>query len=365
MQKIVEISEHDGIVAQEGVDLVLLKKSRLINFIEPFIVYGLALAIIWISGLDESLIWMYLALGILVLWILFVSPWWHFFKLKEKDLFLAPEKRNFWFWFFECRGLGSVKYYFQRDASGKPGFVRHWDAIMRMLLLWDVLFLALPFAFEKEYNEIIMNLFGNVSTLTRLGAILIAIVVADIILVIFIFPVMMRLDNFMSGWNIHLKWMTLVGVTFVVIFNMFFQVFWLDLQELPAAYAMKGDPPYLRLDQFNIIDFLGQMAGYVAWGWLQQLLFLSIFSTQFARAFDLKKDPKGVYLAAFFSALFFGLIHLPNFWLSIMTWTAGFFWAMVFMKNRNLMIMGVSHGLLGTLGNKLLPISYNVGPNSV
>jgi hypothetical protein len=363
--KEIKVSKDDGIIVQNpNIDPRELKKVRLINFIEPFIVYGLALIIIWVSQLDEDLWWMWVTLGILVLWMLIISPWVHYEKLNEKNIFLRPEQQNFWFWFFECRGMGSVKKYYQRDENGKPGFLKYKDSILKIVLIMDLLILCVPYAFEKEYDEIMVDLFGNASTLTRLGGSIILLIAADIGLVFFMFPLMLRLDNLKESFSL-LVWLAVVGIPFVIILNQFFQIFYEDLLFLEGAQGMKGDPPYDRLDQFNLLDFGGQMTGYVFWGWAQQLLFLSIFSTNFCRSFDLEKKPKAPYIAAGFSAFFFGLIHLPNFWLSIITWGAGFFWSLHFMENRNLFIFGMSHGLLGTLGNKLLPISYNVGPNSV
>lgn len=363
-----QVSNDDGLTVQGEVCPAHLKRVRLINFLEPFIVYGLILAIIWISELDKKTIWMYIILGIILIWMLFISPWWHYEKLNEKEIFLRPEQRNLGFWYFESRGLGSIKKYYQKDENGQRGFIKHWRSIKKAVILWDIMLFAVPYAFEKEFNEVIMDMFGNTSTLTRLGGMLIAIALADIIMIFIAFPVMLRLDNFEESWKEQFPLMILLGIPMIVIFNLFFQIFWEDLLlgvGTKGTFGMKGDDPFTRLDQFNVLDYLGQWVGYVAWGWLQQLLFLSIFSTNFCRAFDLKKDKKAPYIAAFCSAIFFGLIHIPNFWLTILAWIAGFLWALLFMKTRNLMVMGVAHGMLGTFGNKLLPISYNVGPNAI
>jgi membrane protease YdiL (CAAX protease family) len=366
--KRIQVSENDGLIVQNEVNPQVLRKIRLINFIEPFIAYGLVLAVIWISMLDMDALWMYIAFGVILLWVLFVSPWVHYEKLNEKEIFLKPEQRNFWFWFFECRGLGSPKKYFQKDESGKPGFVLHAKMLGKMTILWDILFGSAAIEWNQEYVEILGKINLPTTPPVQIGMGLLALLIIDVVLWFIVYPIFIRLDNFESGWNNQLRQLTLIGIPLVVIFNGFFQMFYpqlLDLFGTTGAFGMRGAPPLDRLRDLNIISYFAQWSGYVAWGWLQQLLFLSIFSTQFCRAFDLKNTDWGVYAAAAFSSLFFGLIHLPNFWLSIMTWSAGFCWAIAFMKCRNLMIMGVSHGMLGTLGNKLLPISYNVGPSSV
>ena len=364
----IEVSQNDGIVVQNDVDPLRLRKIRIINFIEPIITYGLILLVMWVSELDEDLWWMWASFGILLLWVLLLSPIWHYYGLNEKEIFLLPEQRNFWFWLFECRGLGSLKKFYQRGSDGKRGFQKYWNEIKTMTILWDILAIGALICFNQDYREILLDLINNDSTIVQIGMGIAVLIIADIVVIFIAYPFMMRLDNFASGWKNQLKTLTMLGIPFVFIFNLIFQVFYPSFVEIfgtTGAFGMRGADPFTRLSGFLLFDFLGQWAGYVAWGWLQQLLFLSIFSTQFCRAFDLKKDPKGVYLAALCSAIFFGLIHLPNFWLSILTWTAGFLWAIAFMKCRNLMILGVSHGMLGTLGNKLLPISYNVGPSSI
>src|SRR6056297_1458862 len=145
------------------VDKDQIKRVRLINLLEPFIVYGITLATVWGTGMDESNPFLYPILGILVIWILFVSPWWHYEKLNEKEIFLYPDQRNLGFWYLECRGLGSPKKYWQKDEDGVRGFVKHKDAIIKMLVLWDICILTIPYAFEGDYQEIILDLFGSAS----------------------------------------------------------------------------------------------------------------------------------------------------------------------------------------------------------
>ena len=370
MQDFTKVVQNEGITIIENCEVSPkeIQRVQLINLIEPFVAYGIILAIMWITGLDEDNIFMYIGFSIMLLWILVVSPWWHYEKLNEKNIFLPPERRNLGFWFFEARGLGSIKKYYQKTESGKPGFIHYKKAIFRMLLVWDLAIMCVPYAFENDYQEIIGDFLGGTSFLYQILGMLILLPLVDVVLVFLLFPVLMRLDNFNEGWDTQLRFLVQLGVPLVIVFNLFFQGFYDDFLTLvgtDGAFGMKGDTPFDRLDQFNILDAGGQMAGYFLWGWVQQLLFLSIFSSNFSRAFDLKNNPKQVYTAALLSASFFGLIHLPNFWLSILTWIAGYLWALTFMQCRNLMIMGVSHGMLGTLGNKLLPISYNVGPSSI
>ena len=272
----------DGISVIEEckVDKEQVKKVRRINLIEPFVVYAIALAIVWGTGMDEDNPFLYPSLGVLVFWILFVSPYWHYEKLNEKEIYLRPEQRNLGYWYLECRGLGSPIQYYKKDENGVRGFVKHKDAIGRMLVLWDVLILCLPFAFQDDYAEIVISIFGTATPGYQLLAMVILLIAADIVMVLVMFPIMMRLDNFIEGWDNQLKTSLKVGIPLVFVLNLFFIIFWEDLLVsvgTEGAFGMKGDDPFTRILEFNIFALGGRIAGYVAWGFLQQLLFLSVF----------------------------------------------------------------------------------------
>jgi hypothetical protein len=371
MSKNANVIEHnDGIcvIETERIDPALLKKVQIINLIEPIITYAIIIAVMWITRLEETP-FLYGTYGVLLIWLLIVSPYWHFKVLKENEIFLDGANRNLGFWMMEARGFGSpIRYYKGREGE-KPWIVEYRNEIKWIVIILDILFWGAMVTFAQEYGEILSKLGLEPTPLVRIGIGILLLIAVDLLLIFVLFPFMLRLDNFRSGIE-GLKFITIFGLILIVVFNGFFQVFWETLIDLfgyggDNSFAMRGDPPEQRLRELEIFAVLGQWAGYVFWGFLQQMLFLSIFSTQFSRAFNIRKNPKSIHAVALLSATFFCIIHLPNFWLSFFTFLAGYLWSIFFMKNRNLFIMGFSHGMLGTLGNKLLPISYNVGPSSV
>ena len=367
--KATQIEHNDGIcvINEENVDPKLLKKVQLINLLEPIVVYAIIIAVMWVTKLEIGpfLLTTYI---ILLVWMIIVSPFLHYKYLKENEIFLEGENRNLGFYMMEARGFGSPKRYYKGREGEEPWIKSNLKDILIILLIIDILFWGAMVTFAKEYSDILQNMGLEPTPLVKIGMGAVAIIVADLILVFVLFPFMIRFDNFKEGLK-GLKSITIIGIIMILAFNGFFQIFYDTLVNTFGVdgdvLAMRGNPPEMRLRELEIFAVFGQWAGYVFWGFLQQILFLSLFSTQFARAFNIRKNPSLMYVVSAISASFFCIIHLPNVWLSMFTYAAGFMWSILFMKNRNLFILGFSHGMLGTLANQLLPISFNVGPTAV
>lgn len=348
-------AKHSGLVPIEDADEKKVKIARIWNFLEPIITYAITLIVVWVSMLDESLLWMWVSLGSLLIWLLIISPMVHY--AYERDIFLKKEDRNIWFYFFDCRGLGSARrYYFSVDGE-KPHIKKYSKEIIITLAVMAVIFILALVEFTDDYGEILVDLGLNPTTGTKIlvAAILLPVMMA--ILAFLAFPVMVRFETYKKGLK-QVIWTFVMGIPMILIFTLLFYVF-PDLPWLDAGHSVVE-----KLSEFTFLGYVGQFAGYIFWGYLQQLLFLSIFSTMFSRAFDIRTK-RGKLLAALFSSIFFGLIHLPEFWLSLFTWIAGFLWSLIFMKSKNLWVMGISHGALATLLNKMTPVPFTVGPTSI
>ena len=81
-------------------------------------------------------------------------------------------------------------------------------------------------------------------------------------------------------------------------------------------------------------------------------------------------------MVAILNGSFFGLLHIPSWYLLAVTWFLGIFLSYVFMedKNRNLVALGFIHGVLGSMLGWLfssseaeggLDIEMSVGPWNV
>jgi hypothetical protein len=100
------------------------------------------------------------------------------------------------------------------------------------------------------------------------------------------------------------------------------------------------------------------LALYCFWGLFQQYLLNGYFLNRFV-----KISPA---FAPLIAAIAFSAIHTPNWFLIIVTFFAGFVCAKIYLKFRNLYVLGLAHGVIGFLLYLCVPdtISHHlyVGP---
>lgn len=178
------------------------------------------------------------------------------------------------------------------------------------------------------------------------------------------FPFMLRLDNFTKCLRFIAAFL-LGGFIFILLFNLFFQVVLEPFRGALESWhfiRLRGAPAGERLavlaDPFAIG---GQWAGYVTWGWVQQLIFAGYFGVLFSRAFPVDTSRWELTKACLCTATAFCLVHLPNVWLMAFTFMGGFLGTFFFLQTHNLFALGLSQGFSGSLLNKLTPINFSVG----
>lgn len=110
----------------------------------------------------------------------------------------------------------------------------------------------------------------------------------------------------------------------------------------------------------------GVLVGYCAWGLVQQWALCGYFFNRLAYAFGAVRG--GSWLAALAAAACFAAAHLPNAYLVGPTFVLGFLCALGYRKYRNLVFLGLAHGVLGTLLVLLvasaLPQGLRTGPGA-
>ncbi len=85
---------------------------------------------------------------------------------------------------------------------------------------------------------------------------------------------------------------------------------------------------------------------YPVWGTVQQFLMIGLVAgnlKDFKNA-QIKKGP-----VVLLSATMFSIVHYPDIWLLIGTFTLGLFYGYVYLKSKNLYVLGIFHGWLGAL----------------
>ena len=83
---------------------------------------------------------------------------------------------------------------------------------------------------------------------------------------------------------------------------------------------------------------------YPLWGTIQQYLLIALTAGNL-QGLKGQKLNKGVIILL--SALLFGFIHYPYTWLMIATFILALFYGWIYLKDRNLYVLGLFHGWLG------------------
>lgn len=85
---------------------------------------------------------------------------------------------------------------------------------------------------------------------------------------------------------------------------------------------------------------------YPVWGTIQQFLVIGLVAGNLK---DLKGYKLPDVLIIFTTALLFGLLHYPFYWLIAGTFALALFYGFVYLRARNVFVMGIFHGWLGGL----------------
>ena len=80
---------------------------------------------------------------------------------------------------------------------------------------------------------------------------------------------------------------------------------------------------------------------YPLWGIIQQFLLIGLTGGNLQ---ELKVNKAAAIMIA---ALLFGIIHYPFMWLALATFLLAIFYGMIYLKERNLYVLGIFHGWLG------------------
>ena len=83
---------------------------------------------------------------------------------------------------------------------------------------------------------------------------------------------------------------------------------------------------------------------YPLWGTIQQFLLIALTAGNLQ---DLKGQKLSKGTIILLSALLFGFIHYPYTWLMIATFILAIFYGWIYLKERNLYVLGLFHGWLG------------------
>lgn len=101
------------------------------------------------------------------------------------------------------------------------------------------------------------------------------------------------------------------------------------------------------LDRLNITwHIIPILLLYPVWGVIQQFLVIGIVAGNLK---DLDRSRLPSLSIIFVTALLFGILHYPSYWLVLATFVLALFYGYIYLKARNVYVMGIFHGWLGGL----------------
>jgi uncharacterized protein len=85
---------------------------------------------------------------------------------------------------------------------------------------------------------------------------------------------------------------------------------------------------------------------YPIWGIIQQFLVIGLVAGNLN---DLEKFKMNKFLIVLLTAVLFGSLHYPHYWLVLGTFILALFYGFVYLKSKNVYVMGIFHGWLGAI----------------
>lgn len=85
---------------------------------------------------------------------------------------------------------------------------------------------------------------------------------------------------------------------------------------------------------------------YPIWGVIQQFLVIGLMAGNLQDIENQKLSKPGIIIL---TALLFGLVHYPYYWLMLGTFILALFYGFIYLRERNVYVMGLFHGWLGGL----------------
>jgi hypothetical protein len=119
---------------------------------------------------------------------------------------------------------------------------------------------------------------------------------------------------------------------------------------LGTLHAPKSTPP------------LAMVASYCVWGTFQQYALNGFFVNRLSAA----ASPSDQGWVPIIAAMLFAMVHAPNWFLVVVTFTLGVLCARIYLMYRNLFFLGIAHGVIASVLYMTVPtwitMRYYIGP---
>ena len=151
--------------------------------------------------------------------------------------------------------------------------------------------------------------------------------------------------SFKNAWPVYTI-VTLFGAIILILYTIIF----------------KSD----ALETINFKAVIIKFVGYLFYGTAQAVIFFGFILTRLREIVKniTRTDQHLLHrlTVVFLASVLFSAFHTPNLPLMACTFFTGFIWAWVFYQRPNILLMGLSHAVLGTVLHRIVQMHMRVGP---
>jgi uncharacterized protein len=153
-----------------------------------------------------------------------------------------------------------------------------------------------------------------------------------------------------GGWILYIAYQTRRNPAILMHWGFRFDNFYRVLKQVVpfaiASVALFFGIGYFR-DTLNLSwHIIPILLLYPLWGIVQQFLVIGLVAGNLQ---DLTPEKRLTFLIIIITAALFGLVHYPFYWLMIGTFLLAILYGIVYLRERNLLVLGIFHGWLGAL----------------
>jgi hypothetical protein len=120
------------------------------------------------------------------------------------------------------------------------------------------------------------------------------------------------------------------------------------------------------LERANLQAVAVKFGGYLFFGTAQSILFFGFIMIRLknviSRKLEFGRANLQLFSTVFLTAAIFSIFHLPNTPLMGITFLGGLIWAWLFYEKPNILLMGVSHAIIGTILSQVVQMHTRIGP---
>lgn len=133
---------------------------------------------------------------------------------------------------------------------------------------------------------------------------------------------------------------------------------------LLIAYVILSSPETLYT--LNMKAVAVKFVGYLVYGTVQSVIFFGFMLTRYkhilAEFLGNRNLNLQFYAAVLLTGITFSVFHFPNTPLMACTLFAGIIWAWIFYRRPNILLMGTSHAIVGTILHQVVQLHMRIGP---